>query len=140
MAIEAASKSADDIPVGAVVLNSQGEVLASACNNRRLSNDPSGHAEILALRKAGELLGNWRLDETYIFVTTEPCVMCAGAIREAQVSKVAFGAYREAGSGGSLYDILRDTRLGPVPQVISGVLADECAELTKEFFRGLRGK
>lgn len=139
LAISQALISDDEVPVGAVIFNSNNELIASASNGRRGTHDPSGHAEILALRKASAKLATDRLVHATLFVTMEPCIMCAGAIREAQVSRVVFGAYRDRGAGGSMYDVLRDQRLGPVPEIVPAVLADECADLVQEFFTKLRG-
>ena len=138
IAREAVSISGD-VPVGAVVLNSLGEVVATGSNERELENDPTAHAEIVAIRRAAKKLGSWRLDEHILVVTLEPCAMCAGAIVQSRIPKIAFGAWDEkAGAVGSVWDILRDPRTLSRPEVISGVLAEECAQLLQSFFQGQR--
>lgn len=123
-----------DVPVGAIVVCS-GAVIASAGNQREQLNDPSAHAEVLALRAAATHLGTWRLDDCTLYVTLEPCVMCAGAIINARVGTVVFGAPDlKAGAVGSLYNIAADPRLNHEPLVRHGVLAKECASLLHEFF------
>jgi tRNA(adenine34) deaminase len=139
LAIAAAKQSGDDVPIGAVILNAAGEVIASAANNREVTNDPTGHAEIVAIRKAAGKLGDWRLTDCTLVVTLEPCVMCAGAIQAARIPKVIFGAFDAAvGAAGSRYDLLRDEKLGQQVEVIGGVLEQECAELIETFFQGKR--
>lgn len=134
-AIEHARQSKSEVPVGAILLSPEGEAIASAVNNREASQDPTGHAEILALRAGGQIMGDWRLADCTLVVTLEPCVMCSGAILEARISKVIFGAYDlPKGAAGSAYDVLRDPRLGVGPEVIGGVLETECAELLSNFF------
>lgn len=134
-AIEHARQSKSEVPVGAILLSPEGEAIASAVNNREASQDPTGHAEILALRAGGQIMGDWRLEGCTLVVTLEPCVMCSGAILEARISKVIFGAYDlPKGAAGSAYDVLRDPRLGVGPEVIGGVLETECAELLSNFF------
>ena len=137
-AILQAMRSDGEIPVGVAIFDLDGRLLSSAHNNREASHDPSGHAEIIALRQACGSLENWRLFGAHVFITLEPCVMCAGALREARVSNIAFGAYSPVGAAGTLYDILRDERLGKVPEVIPGVLEEECRKLTQNFFIALR--
>ncbi len=123
-----------DVPVGAIVVR-DGVVIASAGNQREQLNDPSAHAEVLALRAAAAHLGTWRLDDCTLYVTLEPCVMCAGAIINARVGTVVFGAPDlKAGAVGSLYNIAADPRLNHEPVVRHGVLAEECASLLHEFF------
>ena len=123
-----------DVPVGAIVLR-DGVVIASAGNQREQLNDPSAHAEVLALRVAAAHLGTWRLDDCTLYVTLEPCVMCAGAIINARVGTVVFGAPDlKAGALGSLYNIAADPRLNHEPVVRHGVLAEECAILLTSFF------
>ena len=140
LAIAAAKQSGDDVPIGAVILDSSGNVLASAANNREVTNDPSGHAEIVAIRLASEKLRDWRLTNCTLVVTLEPCAMCAGAIQAARIPKVIFGAYDPAvGAAGSRYDLLRDEKLGQQVEVIGGVLEQECAELIERFFQDRRG-
>jgi tRNA(adenine34) deaminase len=124
----------DDVPVGAIVVR-DGVVIASAGNQREQLHDPSAHAEVLALRAAAAHLGTWRLDDCTLYVTLEPCVMCAGAIINARVGTVVFGAPDlKAGALGSLYNIAADPRLNHEPVVRHGVLAEECASLLHEFF------
>lgn len=123
-----------DVPVGAVVIY-DGEVIASACNERELRNDPTAHAEMLALRAAAEHLGSWRLDDCTLYVTLEPCTMCAGAIINSRISTVVFGAADlKAGALGSLYNFAADPRLNHEPIVRHGVLAEETSALLQEFF------
>jgi tRNA(adenine34) deaminase len=135
LAEAAAATAHDDVPVGAVVLDADGTVLARAHNDREGTGDPTAHAEVLALRAAALARGEWRLDGCTLVVTLEPCTMCAGAIVLARVARVVYGAVDEkAGAAGSLWDVLRDRRLNHRPEVLSGVLADECAALLREFF------
>jgi tRNA(adenine34) deaminase len=123
-----------DVPVGAIVVR-DGVVIASAGNQREQLNDPSAHAEVLALRAAAAHLGTWRLDDCTLYVTLEPCVMCAGAIINARVGTVVFGAPDlKAGALGSLYNIAADPRLNHEPVVRHGVLGEESASLLHEFF------
>ncbi|GGO43830.1 tRNA adenosine(34) deaminase TadA [Streptomyces lasiicapitis] len=126
-----------DVPVGAVVLAADGEtVLATGHNEREALNDPTAHAEVLALRRAAERLGSWRLPGCTLVVTLEPCVMCAGALQQSRVDRVVYGARdAKAGAAGSLWDLLRDRRLNHRPEVIEGVLAEDCARLLTSFFR-----
>lgn len=139
-AIAEAKLAQVDVPVGAVLVSGYGEVVASAHNQKELTGDPSGHAEILALRKAAEAKGNWRLEDLTMVVTLEPCVMCAGAIVAARLKEVVFGAFDEkVGAAGSAYDIVRDSRLGGNGGVVGGVLETECQELLKDFFQSRRG-
>ncbi|MGO2139673.1 MAG: nucleoside deaminase [Leucobacter sp.] len=137
-ALESAREAAaaGEIPVGAVVLGPDGEVLATGRNRRLTSPDPTGHAEILAIRGAAEATGDRFLTDCTLVVTLEPCVMCAGVILAARVPRVVFGAWDDkAGAVGSVYDLLRDGRLPhPVPEVVAGVLAAESAELLEAFF------
>jgi tRNA(adenine34) deaminase len=139
LALEAAKQSGEDVPIGAVVIDSHGSVIASAANNREALSDPTGHAEIAAIREAAQKLGDWRLTGCTLVVTLEPCVMCAGAIQAARIPKVIFGAYDLAvGAAGSRYDLLRDDKLGQQTEVIGGVLQEECAELIERFFKDKR--
>ncbi len=125
----------DDVPVGAVIVDENGEIIARGRNERELSKDPTAHAEILAIREAAEKLGDWRLNGLTLVVTLEPCVMCAGAIQAARINKVVFGAWDEkVGASGSLYDLVRDRRLGTETEVIPGVLEPEARDQLKEFF------
>lgn len=130
-----AAESAD-VPVGAVVLAPDGSVIARGHNEREATGDPTAHAEVLAVRRAAERLGRWRLSGCTLVVTLEPCTMCAGALVQSRVDRVVYGARDEkAGAAGSLWDVVRDRRLNHRPEVIEGVLADECADLLTEFFR-----
>jgi tRNA(adenine34) deaminase len=130
----------DEVPVGAVVLDASGKVLASAHNAREATHDPTAHAEVVALRAAGAALGSWQLAGCTIAVTLEPCTMCAGAIVLARVARVVFGAWDpKAGAAGSLWDVLRDRRLNHRPEVVGGVREDECAALLEQFFAAKRG-
>ena len=125
----------DDVPIGAVLVDVKGEIIARGRNERELSKDPTAHAEILAIREAAEKLGDWRLNGLTLVVTLEPCVMCAGAIQAARINKVVFGAWDEkVGASGSLYDLVRDKRLGTEIEVIPGVLEKEASDQLKEFF------
>ena len=126
-----------DVPVGAVVLAPDGTtVLAAAHNEREAAGDPTAHAEVLALRRAAAELGEWRLAGCTLVVTLEPCTMCAGAIQQSRVDRVVYGARDEkAGAVGSLWDLVRDRRLNHRPEVIEGVLSEECARLLTVFFR-----
>ncbi|MFF3848655.1 tRNA adenosine(34) deaminase TadA [Streptomyces sp. NPDC002328] len=126
-----------DVPVGAVVLAPDGvTVLAAGHNEREAGGDPTAHAEILALRRAAAEVGEWRLTGCTLVVTLEPCTMCAGALVQSRVDRVVYGARDDkAGAAGSLWDVVRDRRLNHRPEVIEGVLADECAGLLTEFFR-----
>ncbi|MBJ8346165.1 nucleoside deaminase [Antrihabitans sp. YC2-6] len=127
---------ADDVPVGAVVVAADGTVLARAANAREATGDPTAHAEILALREAARVHGDgWRLEGATLVVTLEPCTMCAGALVLARVGRVVFGAWEpKTGAVGSLWDVVRDRRLNHRPDVVGGVLADECAALLDDFF------
>lgn len=126
----------DDVPVGAVILDAQGEVIATGRNTKERDEDPLGHAEVMAIRAAAAKLGNWRLSDCTLVVTLEPCVMCAGAILAARIPTVVYGAWDEkAGAAGSVFDLLRDRRLNHQVEVISGVRAEECGQLLTEFFR-----
>ncbi|MFG2778171.1 tRNA adenosine(34) deaminase TadA [Streptomyces prunicolor] len=126
-----------DVPVGAVVLSPDGTtVLATGHNEREATGDPTAHAEVLAIRRAAAHLGVWRLSGCTLVVTLEPCTMCAGALVQSRVDRVVYGARdQKAGAAGSLFDVVRDRRLNHRPEVIEGVLADECAHLLTEFFR-----
>ena len=129
----------DDVPVGALIVNEQGEVLATGQNLREKDNDPTAHAEMVAIKNAGNKTGNWRLDDLTLVVTLEPCVMCAGAIAQSRMKRLVYGAFDEkAGAVGSLWDVVRDRRLPHRPEVVSGVLADECGTILSEFFKAQR--
>ena len=128
----------DDVPVGAVVARGS-EVVARGHNRRELDGDPTAHAEVVAIRAAADRLGSWRLDGCTLVVTLEPCTMCAGAIVLARVPRVVWGATDpKAGAAGSLWDVLDDERLNHRSEVTSGVLAEECGELLRSFFRARR--
>jgi tRNA(adenine34) deaminase len=135
----AAAREHDDVPIGAILVR-DGEVLAEAANERELRADPTAHAEILVLRAGAERLGGWRLPATTLYVTLEPCAMCAGAIVLARVPRVVFATPDpKAGAAGSVLDVLGEPRLNHRPEVSSGVLAEEAAELLRSFFRERRG-
>ncbi len=124
-----------DVPVGAVVLDASGTVIARGRNRREADGDPTAHAEIVAIRAAARSAGHWRLDGLTLVVTLEPCTMCAGAITAARLSRLVYGAADpRAGAVGSLWDVVRDQRLAPVPEVIGDVLADECLNVIRRFF------
>ncbi|GAA4591435.1 tRNA adenosine(34) deaminase TadA [Planotetraspora phitsanulokensis] len=128
-----------EVPVGAVVVDRDGSVLSAAGNDREASGDPTAHAEVLALRAAAEAAGQWRLSGCTLLVTLEPCTMCAGAAVLARVDRVVYGAADEkAGAAGSLWDVIRDRRLNHRPEVVMGVLADECAAVLRDFFADRR--
>jgi len=128
-----------DVPVGAVVINAAGEIVGKGNNLRESDNDPTAHAEIVAMREAAVIADNWRLDGHTLIVTLEPCAMCAGAIAQSRIKKVIFGAWDEkAGAVGSVWDILRDPRSPHKVEVVSGVLEEECAGILKEFFQQQR--
>ena len=124
-----------DVPVGAVIVDAAGEIVARGRNEKELLGDPTAHAEIVAIRDATSLLGDWRLEGMTLVVTLEPCVMCAGAIQAARISRVVFGAWDDkVGASGSLYDLVRDKRLGTEVEVIPDVLGDEAGSVLREFF------
>ena len=140
-ALELAAKASQqgDVPVGAIVLNSQGEIVGQGFNTREIDNDPMNHAEVVALREAASASASWRLDDHTLVVTLEPCTMCAGAAVQARIGRIVFGAFDDkAGAVGSLWDVVRDRRLSHRPEVVSGVLADECAAILSEFFKSHR--
>jgi tRNA(adenine34) deaminase len=141
LALSEAQRSGDDVPVGAIIVNSDGEVIASGHNQKEAKHDASSHAEIEAIRAAGAKLGDWRLENTTLFVTLEPCVMCSGAIVAARIPRVVFGAWDiEVGAGGSLYDVLRDSRLGPPVEVVGGLLEKEASQTVRRFFAVKRNR
>ena len=128
-----------DVPVAALVLDAEGRVIGTGRNERELRNDPTAHAEVLALRAAASTRDDWHLEGCTLVVTLEPCVMCAGAVLAARVPRVVFGAWDEkAGAAGSVYDVLRDRRLNHRVEVYAGVLAEDCGELLLDFFRAKR--
>jgi tRNA(adenine34) deaminase len=133
--------TSNDIPVGAAIFNASGEQISSGHNERELHNDPTAHAEIVALRRASQKLGSWRLEGLTLVVTLEPCAMCAGAIAQSRIQTVIFGAWDEkAGAVGSVWDLLRDPRSTFKTEVRAGVLADECGELIRSFIQEVRKK
>ena len=128
-------KSSGDVPVGALIVNEVGEIVSFGKNEREKDNDPTAHAEIIAIRRAGKKLASWRLDDLTLVVTLEPCVMCAGAILQSRIKRLVFGAFdQKAGAVGSSLDVIRDTRALSKVEVVSGVLGDECAKLLTDFF------
>ena len=129
----------DDVPVGALVVNNQGEIIGVGENLREKNNDPTAHAEIVAIKNAAQKIGNWRLDDLTMIVTLEPCAMCAGAIVQTRMKRLVFGAFDEkAGAVGSIWDVVRDARALTKIEVISGVLEKECAQVLTNFFKGKR--
>jgi tRNA(adenine34) deaminase len=129
----------EDVPVGAVILDEAGTVIARGRNRREADHDPTAHAEIVAIRQAAQVLGSWRLTGLTLVVTLEPCTMCAGAVTAARLARVVYGAEDpKAGAAGSLWDVLRDARLNHRPEVIGGILATECGALLREFFAARR--
>ena len=130
----------EDVPVGALVIGSDGSVLAESANRREALTDPTAHAEVVVLREAALALGDTHLVGCTLVVTLEPCPMCAGAAQLARVDRVVFGAWNDDyGAAGSAWDLLRDRRLSHRPEVVGGVLAEECGALVREFFERLRG-
>lgn len=130
----------DDVPVGAVVVR-DGVIVADAHNRREVDGDPTAHAELLAVRAASRRLGSWRLEGCSLYVTLEPCAMCAGALVLARLPELVYGASDpKAGAVGSLYDIVRDGRLNHRVAVVEGVMADECGQLLRTFFRARRAR
>ncbi len=125
----------DDVPIGAVVLDAAGEVIGRGHNIREAHHDPTGHAEVVALREAARSRGEWRLEGCTLVVTLEPCTMCAGAAVLSRVERIVFGAFDpKAGAVGSLWDVVRDRRLNHRPEVVAGVLAEECSALLDDWF------
>ena len=141
LALDLAAKASQqgDVPVGAIVLNSDGDVVGRGFNTREVDNDPINHAEIVAMREAAIANSSWRLDDHTLVVTLEPCTMCAGAAVQARIGRIVFGAFDDkSGAVGSLWDVVRDRRLPHRPEVVSGVMADECAAILSEFFKAQR--
>ena len=137
LAVAATALSSGDVPIGAVVVDADGQELAAAANAREALGDPTAHAEVLALREAAAVRGEWRLEGCTLVVTVEPCTMCAGAIGLARIDRVVFGAWEpKTGAAGSLWDVLRDRRLTHRPEVLGGVRETEAADLLKRFFAG----
>jgi tRNA(adenine34) deaminase len=140
-ALSLAKVAADkgDVPVGAIVVNDAGEILGTGQNLREQNNDPTAHAEIVALRNASEKVGSWRLDDSTIVVTLEPCAMCAGAILQSRVKRLVFAAWDEkAGAVGSVMDVIRDPRALSKVEVITGIMEKECSEVLTDFFNTKR--
>ena len=139
LAVAHGALASGDVPVGAVIINKQGEIVATGHNERELHNDPTAHAEIVAIRRACKKTGQWRLEDHTIIVTLEPCAMCAGAIAQSRISTVIFGAWDEkAGAVGSVWDLLRDPRSLYKVEVRAGVLVDKCSAMLKDFIQGVR--
>ena len=140
-ALSLAKVAADkgDVPVGAIVVNETGEILGTGQNLREQSNDPTAHAEVIAIRQAAEKIGSWRLDDLTLVVTLEPCAMCAGAILQSRIKRLVFGAWDEkAGAVGSVLDVIRDPRALTKSEVISGIMEKECSEVLSNFFNTKR--
>ena len=140
-ALSLAKVAADkgDVPVGAIVVNEASEILGTGQNLREQNNDPTAHAEIVALRNASEKFGSWRLDDLTIVVTLEPCAMCAGAILQSRIKRLVFAAWDEkAGAVGSVMDVIRDPRALSKVEVITGIMEKECSEVLKDFFNTKR--
>ena len=143
VALEQARKAvaSGDVPVGAAIFNGSGELIATGHNERELHKDPTAHAEIVAIRRASERLGDWHLTDHTLVVTLEPCAMCAGAIAQSRLQTVVFGAWDEkAGAVGSMWDLLRDPRSTFRTEVRAGVLEQECSDLIKGFIQEVRKK
>ena len=139
LALDEANRSGSDVPVGALLIDPDGNVVSSAHNEREATADPTAHAEILAIQRAGKASKQWRLDELTMVVTLEPCVMCAGAIIAARIPRLVFGAFDDrVGGAGSRYDLVRDSRLGSPVEVIIGVMQQECSNVLKDFFEKRR--
>jgi tRNA(adenine34) deaminase len=129
------ARESGDVPIGAVVVDANGSVVGRGHNVRERDGDPTGHAELVALRRAAEAQGQWRLSGCTLVVTLEPCTMCAGALVLARVDRLVFGAFDpKAGAVGSLWDVVRDRRVNHRPEVVGGVLAEECSALLDDFF------
>ena len=129
----------NDVPVGALVVNEQGEILGTGHNLREENNDPTAHAEIVAMRNAAAKIGNWRMDELTMIVTLEPCAMCAGAISQSRFKRLVFGAWDEkAGAVGSVWDVIRDQRNLNKVEVVTGILEKDCSAILTNFFEGKR--
>ena len=128
-----------DVPVGAIVVNEAGEIIGTGQNLREQSNDPTAHAEVIAIRQAGEKIGSWRLDDLTIVVTLEPCAMCAGVIAQSRIKRLVFGAWDEkAGAVGSVMDVIRDPRALTKVEVVTGIMKKECSEVLIDFFNTKR--
>jgi tRNA(adenine34) deaminase len=139
LTLAADAPSTGDVPIGAVVVDAGGQVVGRGRNRREADQDPTAHAEVLALREAARTTGTWRLTGCTLVVTLEPCTMCAGALVLARVDRLVFGAWNdEMGAVGSLWDVVRDRRLNHRPEVVGGVLAEESSALLESFFAGHR--
>ena len=139
-ALSLAKVAADkgDVPIGAIVVNEAGEILGTGQNLREQSNDPTAHAEVIAIRPAAEKIGSWRIDDLTIVVTLEPCAMCAGAIAQSRIKRLVFGAWDEkAGAVGSVVDVIRDPRALTKVEVITGIMEKECSEILSDFFNNI---
>jgi len=137
LAKEAAIKG--DVPVGALVVDDAGTIIGSGANLREKENDPTAHAEIVAIRNAASKIGNYRLDDLTMVVTLEPCGMCAGAIAQSRIKRLVFGSFDEkAGAVGSVWDLLRDSRALHKLEVLNGILKEECSYLLKDFYQSKR--
>ena len=140
-ALSLAKVAADkgDVPVGAIVINEAGEILGTGQNLREQSNDPTAHAEVMAIRQAAEKIGSWRLDDLTIVVTLEPCAMCAGVIAQSRIKRLVFGAWdKKAGAVGSVMDVIRDPRALTRVEVVTGIMEKECSEVLSKFFNAKR--
>ena len=132
-------KSSGDVPVGALIVNEAGEIFSMGKNEREKDNDPTAHAEIVAIRKASKKLDSWRLDDLTLIVTLEPCVMCAGAILQSRIRRLVFGAFdQKAGAVGSVFDLIRDKRTLCKVEVVGGILEIKSKALLTDFFKGKR--
>ena len=139
IAIAQSALKTEDVPVGALIVDSENNIISTGYNEREAHQDPTAHAEIVAIRRAAQKLGTWRLDGCKLVVTFEPCAMCAGAIAQSRIDTLIFGAWDEkAGAAGSLWDLLRDRRSLHQVEVISGVLEQRSQELLKKFFESVR--
>lgn len=139
IAIARKARSTGDVPVGALIVNKNGQIIGTGSNEREANNDPTAHAEIVAIRNAAARMQNSRLDGCTIVVTLEPCPMCAGAIAQSRISKLIFGAWdTKGGAVGSVWDVIRDPRSLYKAEVIAGVCESECADLLRDFFEGQR--
>jgi tRNA(adenine34) deaminase len=128
-----------EVPVGAIIVSADGTIIGRGFNHPISTHDPTGHAEIFALREAARRVGNYRLTGMTMYCTLEPCIMCAGAIVHARIGRLVFGAYDpKAGAAGSIYNVLADSRLNHQPQVVAGVLEPQCRQILQEFFQWKR--
>jgi tRNA(adenine34) deaminase len=135
LALEEGEKALPDVPIGALVVDAEGEVIGRGHNERETTGDPTAHAEVVAIRAAARHVGEWRLTGCTLVVTLEPCTMCAGAIVLSRLDRLVFAAYDEkAGAVGSLWDVVRDRRLNHRPEVLGGVMADEAGARLRDFF------